>query len=83
MKSVRLLNILSHHNNHLQGQPMKVLVDILSKVWDQRLCCMVLGTLRRFQLAHETIKTDGLTMQLVERAVKIVLDSFIFLSANI
>ncbi|XP_075847869.1 myb-binding protein 1A isoform X1 [Microtus pennsylvanicus] len=32
MKSVRLLNILSHHNNHLQGQPLKVLVDILSKV---------------------------------------------------
>lgn len=46
MKSVRLLNILSHHNNHLQGQPVKVLVDILSKVWDHRLCCLVLGTLR-------------------------------------
>lgn len=65
MKSVKLLNNLCHHNNHLQGQPLKVLVDILSKVWDHRLCCLVLGTLRRFQLAHETIKTDSLTMQLV------------------
>ncbi|CAO2644053.1 Myb-binding protein 1A [Lemmus lemmus] len=32
MKSVRLLNTLSRYNNHLQGQPMKVLVDILSTV---------------------------------------------------
>ncbi|XP_055453247.1 myb-binding protein 1A [Psammomys obesus] len=32
MKSVRLLKILSHHHNHLQGQPMKALVDILSEV---------------------------------------------------
>nr|XP_045013847.1 myb-binding protein 1A isoform X2 [Jaculus jaculus] len=32
MKSVRLLQILSHHYNHLQGQPMKVLVDILTEV---------------------------------------------------
>nr|XP_048304627.1 myb-binding protein 1A isoform X2 [Myodes glareolus] len=32
MKSVKLLNSLCHHNNHLQGQPLKVLVDILSKV---------------------------------------------------
>ncbi|XP_059127112.1 myb-binding protein 1A isoform X1 [Peromyscus eremicus] len=32
MKSVRLLKILSHHYNHLQGQPIKALVDILSEV---------------------------------------------------
>lgn len=32
MKSVKLLKILSHHYNHLQGQPIKVLVDILSQV---------------------------------------------------
>lgn len=32
MKSVKLLKILSHHYNHLQGQPVKVLVDILSQV---------------------------------------------------
>lgn len=32
MKSVKLLKILSHHQNHLQGQPMKALVDILSEV---------------------------------------------------
>lgn len=32
MKCVRLLKILSHHYNHLQGQPVKALVDILSEV---------------------------------------------------
>lgn len=32
MKSVRLLKTLSHHHNHLQGQPIKALVDILSEV---------------------------------------------------
>ncbi|CAH6785978.1 myb-binding protein 1A [Phodopus roborovskii] len=32
MTSVKLLKILSHHYNHLQGQPIKVLVDILSQV---------------------------------------------------
>ncbi|XP_004638356.1 myb-binding protein 1A isoform X2 [Octodon degus] len=32
MKSVKLLQVLSHHYNHLQGQPMKALVDILSEV---------------------------------------------------
>ena len=32
MKSVRSLTILSHHHNHLQGLPIKALVDILSEV---------------------------------------------------
>lgn len=32
MKSVQLLKILSQHPNHLQGQPIKALVDILSEV---------------------------------------------------
>ncbi|XP_021069391.1 myb-binding protein 1A [Mus pahari] len=32
MKSVKLLKILSQHHNHLQGQPIKALVDILSEV---------------------------------------------------
>ncbi|EHB05782.1 Myb-binding protein 1A [Heterocephalus glaber] len=32
MKSVKLLQVLSHHHNHLQGQPMQALVDILSEV---------------------------------------------------
>lgn len=32
VKSVKLLKILSHHHNHLQGQPIKALVDILSQV---------------------------------------------------
>ncbi|KFO20358.1 Myb-binding protein 1A [Fukomys damarensis] len=32
MKSVKLLQVLSHHYNHLQGQPMQALVDILSEV---------------------------------------------------
>ncbi|XP_005399744.1 PREDICTED: myb-binding protein 1A [Chinchilla lanigera] len=31
-KSVKLLQVLSHHYNHLQGQPLKALVDILSEV---------------------------------------------------
>lgn len=65
MKSVRLLKILSHHYNHLQGQPIKVLVDILSEVRDHTSCCLVLETLRRFGLAHKNTKTDGLTMRLV------------------
>lgn len=32
MKSVKLLQVLSHHYNHLQGQPLQALVDILSEV---------------------------------------------------
>ncbi|XP_048221117.1 myb-binding protein 1A [Perognathus longimembris pacificus] len=32
MKSVKLLQVLAQHYNHLQGQPMKALVDILSEV---------------------------------------------------
>ncbi|XP_012868804.1 PREDICTED: myb-binding protein 1A [Dipodomys ordii] len=32
MKSVKLLQALAQHYNHLQGQPMKALVDILSEV---------------------------------------------------
>ncbi|KAL1779119.1 myb-binding protein 1A [Sigmodon hispidus] len=32
LKSVKLLKTLSNYYNHLQGQPMKVLVDILSEV---------------------------------------------------
>ncbi|XP_051024180.1 myb-binding protein 1A isoform X2 [Acomys russatus] len=32
IKSVKLLKTLSYHQNHLQGQPMKALVDILSEV---------------------------------------------------
>ncbi|XP_008853862.1 myb-binding protein 1A isoform X2 [Nannospalax galili] len=32
MKSVKLLKILTHHYNHLQGQPLKAIVDILSEV---------------------------------------------------
>lgn len=32
MKSVKVLNILTQHYNHLQGQPMKAIVDILSEV---------------------------------------------------
>lgn len=39
MKSVKLLQTLAHHYNHLQEQPQKALVDILSEVrvygvWD-------------------------------------------------
>lgn len=33
MKSVKLLQALAQHYNHLQGQPLKALVDILSEVW--------------------------------------------------
>ncbi|XP_077021715.1 myb-binding protein 1A [Tamandua tetradactyla] len=32
MKSVKLLQILAQHHNHLQEQPQKVLVDVLSQV---------------------------------------------------
>ncbi|XP_075417275.1 myb-binding protein 1A [Tenrec ecaudatus] len=32
MKSVKLLQVLAHHRNHLQEQPQKALVDILSEV---------------------------------------------------
>lgn len=33
MKAVKLLQILAQHHNHLQEQPQKALVDILSEVW--------------------------------------------------
>lgn len=32
MKSVKLLQALGHYSNHLQEQPQKALVDILSKI---------------------------------------------------
>lgn len=32
MKSVKLLQILAQHHSHLQEQPQKALVDILSEV---------------------------------------------------
>ena len=32
MKSVKLLQVLGQHYNHLQEQPQKALVDILSQV---------------------------------------------------
>jgi len=37
MKSVKLLQALGQHYNHLQEQPQKALVDILSQVWAQQL----------------------------------------------
>lgn len=33
MKSVKLLQALAQYYNHLQEQPQKALVDILSEVW--------------------------------------------------
>lgn len=38
MKSVKLLQVLAQHHNHLQEQPQKALVDILSEVQAFRLC---------------------------------------------
>ena len=37
MKSVKLLQALGQHYNHLQEQPQKALVDILSQVWAHQL----------------------------------------------
>jgi DNA polymerase phi len=48
MKSVQLLKILSQHPNHLQGQPIKALVDILSEVENHKSCRLIWETLKRF-----------------------------------
>lgn len=37
MKSVKLLQVLAQHYNHLQEQPQKALVDILSEVLAHQL----------------------------------------------
>ena len=38
MKSVKLLQALAQYQNHLQEQPRKALVDILSEVGAPQLC---------------------------------------------
>lgn len=38
MKSVKLLQALAQYQNHLQEQPRKALVDILSEVRAHQLC---------------------------------------------
>lgn len=61
MKSVKLLQILAQHYNHLQEQPQKALVDILSEVWVNGVwdlgsqALLVIETWRR----HELMLTGG------------------------